>query len=394
MTNTTSYGKRISSIDLLRGLVMIIMALDHSRDMIHYSAIRNWNPLDLHTTTPWIFMTRWITHFCAPIFVFLSGTSIFLYRAKGRSKKQVGFFLLTRGIFLMLLEILVIGPTWAFGYNLIFLQVIWAIGLSMVILAALQFLPYRVLLALGILIILGHNLLDPIEIKSPMPAAIAWSVVHYSEGYQLGHHVLLVIAYPFLPWLGLMILGYCCGKLYLPSFSPLHRKKVLFGLGVLSIILFISFRWLNFYGDPRPWSAQKNLLYAIFDFIKLVKYPPSMLFILMTIGPGLIFLSLAERPVNKIGEIIIVYGKVPLFYYILHGALIHLLSFAIFFLSGHHWSELDFGHYRDANMPEGAGSPLWVVYIVWALTILILYFPCKWYGNYKSAHRTWWLSYL
>jgi uncharacterized membrane protein len=391
---STLPSQRIESIDLLRGVVMIIMALDHCRDMIHFGALNNFDPLDLKSNTPWIFITRWITHFCAPIFVFLSGTSIFLYGSKGRTKKQVGFFLLTRGIFLIFLEILVIQPLWEFGFNLIFLQVIWAIGISMVCLSALQFLPYRILLVLGILIILGHNLLDNIVIQKPLGASIAWSMLHQTGAYPINDNITLAIPYPFLSWLGLIIIGYCFGKLFLPVVDPGYRKKILLIAGSGFIILFILLRWSNLYGDPRPWTVQNGLLYTLFDFVKVLKYPPSLLYILMTVGPGLIFLSVAERPMNGLARIILIYGKVPLFYYILHVLLIHILSWAVYFLSGHHWNQLDFGHSRDANMPQGAGSPLWIVYLIWIIAIIMLYFPCRWYGKYKSSHQNWWLSYL
>jgi uncharacterized membrane protein len=370
------------------------MALYHCRDMIHFSALNNLWPLELKTTTPWIFMTRWITHFCAPVFVFLSGTSIFLYYSRGRTKKQVGFFLLARGIFLILLEILVIGPLWEFGFNLIFLQVIWAIGICMVFLAALQFLSYRALLIIGIIIILGHNLFDHTAINEPMAASVVWSMVHLKAAYSLSNNLTLEFQYPFLPWLGLMILGYCSGKLFLSGVDPSHRKKILLITGTALILIFIFLRWSNWYGDPRPWTFQKKTINTIFDFIKVEKYPPSLLYILMTIGPALIFLAFTERPMNQLARIIMVYGKVPLFYYIVHVLLIHLLSWTVFFFSGHHWGELDFGHSRSGNIPVGAGSPLWVVYLIWMIAIIILYFPCRWYGKYKSTHQNWWLGYL
>ncbi len=385
---------RIASIDLLRGIVMVVMALDHCRDMIHYGALIDQDPLDLKTTTPVLFVTRWITHFCAPIFVLLSGTSIFLYGSKGRSRKQISIFLLTRGLFLMLLEILLIQPLWAFGFNLIFLQVIWAIGLAMVCMSILQFLPFRLLCVIGLAIIAGHNLLDKILIQSPKFISILWALVHQEDHFQLGSNFYLDVHYPFLPWLGIMIMGYCLGKLYLPNIDPAYRKTTLRTIGWAAVFLFIILRWINIYGDPNPWAKQNNALLTLLDFINVWKYPPSLLYILMTIGPGLIFLSYAEKINNLAANVFVVFGKVPLFYYIIHVPLIHLISWAIFFISGHKWNELDFIHMRDANMPFGGGSPLWVVYLAWMLAIFILYFPCRWYGKYKATHSNWWLSYI
>lgn len=385
---------RISSIDLLRGIVMVIMAIDHCRDMIHSGSLLDQDPLDLNTTTPLLFFTRWITNFCAPIFVFLSGTSVFLYGSRGRTKKQVAFFLLTRGIFLMLLEILVIGPLWDFTVDRFYLQVIWTIGLSMVFLAGIQFLSLRIIFSIGLIFVLFHNFLDKIIVEGPPALSLTWSLIHVEHTYKLSEHFQLAVHYPFLPWLGLMILGYCLGRLYLPNTPSGTRKRFLFVAGVTATLLFVLLRWSNLYGDPRPWSQQKSFLFTVFDFINTLKYPPSLLFSLMTIGPGLIFLSMTEELNSRLSRFFVVFGKTPLFYYILHVGLIHIFSWIVFFMAGHHWNELDFSNYRDANIPYGGGSPLWVVYLVWIIVILILYFPCRWYGKYKATHTEWWLSYI
>lgn len=385
---------RVQSIDLLRGLVMIIMALDHCRGFFHYNANIGQDPLDISTTTPLLFLTRWITHFCAPVFVFLSGTGIFLYGSKGKTKKQVAFFLFTRGLWLMLIEIFVINPIWDFNFTFFGLQVIWAIGLSMVVLSALIFLPYPALLIIGLIIVCGHNFLDPVKMNENNFPSFLWAVVHQQHRFIINDNLRIGLQYPFFSWLGLMITGYALGKLYLPAVNAAYRKKFLFYTGLAAIVLFIILRWTNLYGDLHKWTEQKTTLFTIFDFINTTKYPPSLLYMLMTIGPALIFLSFAENISNSISRKITVFGKVPFFYYVLHIFLIHAFAWLLFFATGHGWKNLDFNHFREGSLPEGYGHPLWVVYVVWALVIIILYFPCRWYSRYKTTHKQWWLSYI
>jgi uncharacterized membrane protein len=385
---------RIQSIDFLRGLAMIIMALDHCRDFMYYGSTINQDPLDFSTTTPVLFLTRWITHFCAPVFVFLSGTSIFLYSTKGKSKKQVGFFLFTRGIWLMLAEMLVIQPLWDFNFTVVFLQVIWAIGLSMVIFSVLQFLPYKALLFMGLLIIFGHNLLDGIKIDQPFWNSLSWSLFHQQREYPINDHLLLVVQYPFLPWLGLMLAGYAIGRLYLPETDPAYRKKILRITGIITITLFVIIRSVNRYGDMHHWTSHNSLIFTFLDFVKTTKYPPSLLYALMTIGPALILLSVIENIRGTFARKIIVFGKVPFFYYVLHVLLIHSMAWLAFFAGGHSFKDLDFHHFRDGSLPYASGHPLWFVYVVWIVVIIILYFPCRWYSRYKSTHKVWWLSYI
>jgi len=390
----TNNQQRIQSIDLLRGIVMIIMALDHCRDFFHYDTSIDHDPLDFATTTPFLFLTRWITHFCAPIFVFLSGTGIFLYGSKGKTKKQVAIFLFTRGLWLIFAEIFIIGPLWDFYFFEIYLQVIWAIGASMIILSVLQFLPYRVITVIGFLIVFGHNLLDKIVVTQPFLKSVLWSAVHQKYLYHLNDHLNLVFQYPFLPWLGVMILGYSLGKLYLPGTDAGYRKKFLLSAGVASIVLFILIRFTNIYGDAHLWSQQKTAVFTALDFINTSKYPPSLLYVLMTIGPALIFLSFAENISNVLSRKILIFGKVPFFYYVLHVILIHSIAWGVFLANGHRLSDFDFIHFREGSMPYGSGHSLWVVYLVWICVIVILYFPCRWYSRYKATHKNWWLSYI
>lgn len=391
---TINKTNRIQSIDLLRGAVMIIMALDHCRDFFHYGVSIGQDPLDFSTTTSFLFMTRWITHFCAPVFVFLSGTSIFLYSSKGKTKKQVAFFLFSRGLFLMLVEIFVIETLWDFNFTIIYLQVIWAIGLSMVVLSILQYLPYKILLLTGLIIVFGHNFLDNINIEAPFWKSVFWSIIHVRHEYPINDHLLFVVAYPFLPWLGLMILGYAIGKLYLPETNSEFRKKILRITGITVIVLFVLIRWGNQYGDMHHWQIQRTAVFTVLEFINTSKYPPSLLFILMTMGPALILLSLFESSSDSLSKKIIIFGKVPFFYYVLHVFLIHSIAWLAFFVSGHSWSDLDFNHFREGSLPQGSGHPLWFVYFVWIVVIVILYFPCRWYSKYKTTHKHWWLSYI
>ena len=394
MSEAILLKNRVQSIDLLRGLVMIIMALDHCRDFFHYGVSIGEDPLGFSTTTPFLFLTRWITHFCAPVFVFLSGTSIFLYSNKGKTKKQVAFFLFTRGLFLMAVEILIIEPLWDFNFTVIYLQVIWAIGLSMVALSILQYLPYKILVFTGLIIVFGHNLLDSINIDTPFLKSVLWSIIHVRHDYLINDDLLFVVAYPFLPWLGLMILGYATGKLFLPEVDPAFRKKTLRITGLISVLLFIIIRFSNLYGDMHLWEAQKTTIFTLLDFINTSKYPPSLLYILMTMGPALILLSFLEKSSNSFSKRIIVFGKVAFFYYVIHVFLIHSMSWLAFFITGHSWNDLDFDHFRQGSLPLESGYSLWIVYVVWALVIIILYFPCKWYSKYKATHKHWWLSYI
>lgn len=391
--------KRIESIDILRGIVMVIMALDHVRDYFHIQANLD-NPLNLATTTPLLYFTRWITHFCAPVFVFLSGTSIYLQSLR-KTKKELAAFLIKRGLWLILIEITIISFAWSFNphYNFIFFQVIWAIGISMVILGLLIRLPFNLILALGIIIVFGHNLLDIPESAAGFKPSFWWDLLHSSRFtvYPYAENHVLLIAYPFLPWTGLMMLGYCTGIWFSPKFTAEQRRKILTFTGFGLIVLFIVVRYSNAYGDPVKWSTQKNGLFTLFSFINVNKYPPSLLYICITIGPALVFLSFIEGVQNKFTNIMRTYGRVAFFYYILHLYLVHLISAIAFLIRGHSLQEAD----NTANffpfyfLAAGEGYNLAVVYGVWAFVVIALYPLCKWYDNYKTNHKEKrWLSYL
>jgi len=386
---------RIQSIDLLRGLVMILMALDHCRDFFHLGSINGNDPLNFNTTFTALFLTRWITHFCAPIFVFLAGTSIFFVSQK-RPLSQVSKFLVTRGLWLILLEITVIYYGWVgnLNYHFLGLFVIWAIGCSMVFMAALIYLPNKVLFLIGFLLIFGHNAMDKFD--SPIPdnlGGFLWSIFHVQHVFTFDATHLLFIGYPLLPWIGIMLMGYLFGNLYGPNVSFTKRYKTLIKLGLTCIILFIALRLGNFYGDHHYWYIQSTSVFSILSFIDTTKYPPSLLYALMTLGPAFLFLAFTEKWNGKTQRFITVFGRVPFFYYILHIYLIHVVAFVIFFSTGYSLSDLDpkmlFG-----GFPKGFGVNLGYVYLLWAAIIVILYFPCSWYNNYKNRHNHWWLSYL
>ena len=386
---------RVSSIDLLRGTVMIIMALDHVRDYFHADAFQ-YDPLDLDKTTPLLFFTRWITHFCAPVFVFLAGTSAFLSGQK-KTKKELSFFLITRGIWLIILELTVINFGWLFNWRLptIPLIVIWALGVSMIALSVFIHLPKRVILGIGILLVAGHNLLDPITVTEPGAGKFLWALLHEQSVHQLAGKNIFV-GYPIIPWIGLMALGYSFGNLYSFQFDALRRKKLLIVMGISAILLFVILRFTNVYGDPAPWSQQSSPFLTFLSFLRATKYPPSLLYLLMTIGPSLLFLAFAEKPIGKIGRAISVFGRVPLFYYILHIYIIHLLAMLAAEIAYTDWSAMIVSFWVNFEPQlRGYGFDLWLTYVIWVAIVAGLYPLCKMYDKYKMNNKDKkWLSYL
>ena len=392
-------SRRIESIDLLRGTIMIIMALDHVRDYFHaYSYI--YDPTDLQHTTAPIFLTRWITHFCAPVFMLLAGVSACLYGLKN-GRKALSFFLFTRGLWLVIVELFIVTLEWTFNphYPAFILQVIWAFGISMMILSLLIHLPRPVLLLLGIVLIAAHNTLDTVHVNGNTAPAFIWSVLHQPNfaGFHFGAFN-PIVGYPVLPWIGIMTLGYCLGSLYASDIAPNHRKKTLRQLGIGAILLFIFLRWTNMYGDASLWSTQKNFLFTLFSFVNTTKYPPSLLYALMTLGPALLFLAYAEKPLNKFTSKLTVFGRVPMFYYLLHIPLIHGIAILAVMLSHHPAADMvNLSTWVTANAQlKGYGFSLWVVYLIWIAVTLLLYPLCLRFSEYKRAHQAdkKWLSYF
>jgi uncharacterized membrane protein len=385
---------RVRSIDVLRGFVMVIMALDHVRDYFHYQAFTD-NPLNPATTTPALYFTRWITHLCAPIFVLLSGTSIYLVGLR-KTKAQLSRFLLTRGFWLILVELILMNFAFSFDPNFttVFIQVIWAIGISMIILAGLIWLPFQVLLALGLIIFFGHNLLDYAEAERQGRVGFFWSLLHRSGFFPFGNGHGFGVLYPFLPWTGIMLVGYSLGKWFEASVdAPVRRKRLLITGGCL-IALFIVLRTVNLYGDPTPRDTSLTGVQAFYSFMNVQKYPPSLMFSCITIGIGMLLLVLFENVKNRATSVFNVYGRVPFFYYVPHFYLIHLLCVVAFFASGHGVSEIRSPNVPFLFRPLSFGYHLWVVYLIWIAVVAALYPLCKWYNKYKSSHSNWWLSYV
>jgi len=401
---------RLDSIDLLRGIVMVLMMLDHTRDFVH-NAVFQFDPTDPTHTNVALFFTRWFTHFCAPTFIFLAGTSAYLQLARGKSKRELSRLLVTRGIWLIVLEVTLVklGATFTFSSAFVqfaILQVIWVIGVSMIVLAVLIYLPEIVIGAFGVLMIALHNLLDGIRVQSwrgpesplPTPAAKVWMLLHQAfEGFPLlgFPSPIMFVIYPLIPWVGVMAAGYAFGVVY--KMEAHRRQRLLILLGGLLIVLFVIIRFINRYGDPAPWSQQKNAVYTVLSFLNTSKYPPSLLYLLMTLGPAIIALAVFERNTgarSRVSKFFITFGRVPLFFYLLQWPTAHGISVLLHFIFGKPvaWliqSPLSFG-----QAPQGAGFNLAVVYVAWILGVLLLYPLCKWFAGVKERRRDWWLSYL
>jgi len=380
------YRWRIQSVDVLRGIVMIIMALDHVRLFMGASA---FSPVDPTQTSVAFFFTRWITHFCAPVFVFLAGTSAFLYaRNTGCNRNTLRNFLLTRGLWIILVELVVFNPVVQFlPLNNLVLQVLWVIGWSMIILSGLIYLPRSVILAFGLLLIFGHNLLD---IWFPDQSGWIFTILHQRQPINTSPLPVMVL-YPLLPWPGVMALGYLFGRLLVRP-AP-NRNSQIWLIGLVAVSLFFALRVWNVYGDPAPWSEQsRGWVFTLLSFLNTSKYPPSLLFLLMTLGPAILLIPWLEKWQGKKVAFVSVFGKVPFFFYLLHFFLIHLIATA--------WSLSQFGTTEwwlgpASSFPEGYQLNLWLIYSVWVGVVILCYPLCRWYANYKRSHKEqWWLSYL
>jgi uncharacterized membrane protein len=387
---------RIQSIDILRGIVMIIMALDHVRDYFHYDAFL-YSPTDLSKTGGFLFFTRFITHYCAPVFVFLAGISANMYGSK-RSRCQLSFYLLTRGAWLVFAEFFIITLGWTFNpaYPIFNLQVIWAIGISMIVLSAMIYLNRQYILLIAVLLIAAHNLLDNLHVLNSGITNFLWHTLHEPGDFTAGRFTIFV-RYPVMPWIGIMALGYYLGALYNTGYDAVKRKKILLSAGLGAIALFIILRSFNIYGDAAQWSIQKNILFSFLSFLNVTKYPPSFLYTLITLGPAMIFLSMAEKPLTTITKKVAVFGRVPFFYYVIHLYLIHLFAIIGATIAGYHWSAMILSDRvnRTAEL-KGYGFNLFIVYLVWIVLILLLYPCCKWFDCYKRNNQAAksWLTYL
>lgn len=375
---------------------MIIMALDHARDYFHADAFV-YDPLDLERTTPFLYFTRFITHFCAPTFVLLAGTAVRISEQR-KSKKEISWFLFTRGLWLILLEVVVMRFSFFFNfyYDVTVFQVIWAIGFSMVVLAGIVRLPLKAIFALAVIITFGHDLLHAVSLQPDNAYFLLWTFIHQPGMAEMAPGYNALVLYPFLPWLGILLMGYCLGEWFRTGFDPDKRRKLLLRTGIAAIALFIVLRSFNLYGDPAPWSVQKDALYTLLSFLNVTKYPISLQYALITLGPVLILTSWLER-VNKVSlRPFAIVGRVPLFYYVIHFYLLHIGAIVLLMIrTGKSLSEIDFNfHAGFGGLPAGEGYPLIGAYIAWLTVVAILYAPCVWYYRYKSTHKHWWLSYL
>jgi len=377
--------KRINSIDTTRGLVMVIMALDHVRDFMHKTSMTQ-SPTDLQTTTGILFFTRWITHLCAPTFVFLSGVSAYISFKRKNNISETRRFLITRGLWLLVLEFTVINFTLWFDihFRFVIMEVIAAIGLSFIILALLLNLNSRAIGAIGLFIIFSHNLLQGINISASPAVQFLANVLFRPGMMQLTPDFAIFTAYPFVPWLGIMLTGFACGELF--ELNEEVRKRIFLWSGVSVLTLFIIIRAINIYGDPSEFSEQKSVFFSFLSFINVTKYPPSLLFTLLFIGIMFIILYISELKQNKISEVLAVYGRVPLFYFIIHLFIIHSMMLVMLLIQGYAPGEFLFGAFNNGRPKTGEGVDLWMVYFIWISVVVLLYPVSKWYGNYKSEH--------
>ncbi|MFC4211062.1 DUF1624 domain-containing protein [Pedobacter lithocola] len=387
-------SKRILSIDILRGLVMIIMALDHTRDFFHLEAMTG-DPLDPTTTTGMLFFTRWITHFCAPTFVFLSGLSAYL-SAQTKTPSEVSMFLLKRGAWLIFVEIVIVslGLTFNPFYNFIILQVIWAIGWSMILLALVIKISKKAVFIIGLIIVSCHNVFNLFPPPDSEGFNFMLKVLFTSFGtvLPLPNNHLIGFFYAILPWTGIMFIGYAIGSWYSKSYAAEKRKRNLIIAGLCSIFLFFILRFINLYGDPVPRKEYNDLFKNILSFFNVSKYPPSLLYTSMTVGLAMLFLAFTERINNWFSRIVSIYGAVPFFYYIIHFYLLHSILVIAFFASGFTTEQIV--QIPFWFRPNNFGFNLPIVYLIWILVVTVLYLPCKWFKNYKETHSQWWLKYV
>lgn len=384
--------KRILSLDLLKGLVMVIMALDHVRDYFHYSAFL-FDATDPEQTTWPIFFTRFITHFCAPAFSFLAGISAFMI-GKRKPLNELSGFLIKRGLWLVFIEIIIMSFAWKFDVHFrhIGLQVIWSLGISMIVLAGLIHLSKKVILIFSLLIIFGHNLLDNIHFDGNF----LWAMLHERQLFEWTDGYYVNLAYPLIPWIAVMSLGYCFGPLYDSSFEVERRKQILNSLGLGGLALFSILIVINIYGDPVKWTNYGDISKTLMSIFNISKYPPSLLYLLVTLGCSFLFLASAEKLKGKAVNFFCVFGRVPFFYYIIHIYLIHILAAFAAYFTGFGWKALVLPTFiTRVETLKGYGFNLVTVYLVWILVIVLLYPLCKKFDNYKQSHKEkWWLSYL
>jgi uncharacterized membrane protein len=379
---------RLESVDLLRGVIMVIMALDHTRDFFGQPG----SPTNLATASAALFFTRWITHFCAPVFFLLIGTGAFLSLRK-QSKSELSRFLFTRGLWLIFLELVLfrcLALQFNFDYHITIINVLWALGWAMIVLSALVHLPPSIVTAFGVVMIATHNLFDSFESANPL-----WSILHSPNVILSSPEHTVIIAYPLIPWVGVTAAGYGLGQIY--RWTPERRRSFLLRLGTALSVGFVVLRAINVYGDPSRWTTQLSVTYTVLSFLNTTKYPPSLLFLLMTLGPPLLFLGAVDTHTPTLLRPALIVGNVPMFYFLLHFFFLHLLAVIICFARyGHiHWmfESPDVAHF-PITQPPGWGLTLPFVYLIWAFVVVTMYPLCRWYAALKQRSNNPWLGYL
>ncbi len=389
--------QRVDSIDLLRGLVMVIMALDHVRDYFHADA-QLFSPDDLTRTNALLFFTRWITHFCAPVFMFLAGVSVHFFAPRRGSRAVVSRFLITRGLWLIVLDATAVNVAESFNFSFRFtlLQVLWAMGWSMIALAGLIWLPRRAVLGIALAMIGLHNLFDGVAVESAGMAGWLWKLLHVPTMVRNGDAMILFL-YPLVPWIGVMAAGYCFGPVM--QMEPAQRRRMLWRMGGAATAAFFVIRAVNVYGDARHWAVQGSVAMTAASFFNVTKYPPSLLYLLMTLGPAMLMLAALDSVRVGPENFFRVFGRVPMFYYLAHFYALHAAAVVV---GGFYYGKWGFLFQFPAaglgiptpDFPKDYGYSLGVVYAVWLVLVVALYFPCRWYMNFKNRNHAAWLSYL
>ena len=390
----TSGRARVESIDVLRGAIMVLMALDHVRDFFGQPGV---NPTDLARTTAPLFFTRWVTYFCAPVFFLLTGTGACLARRR-KSAAELSWFLFTRGLWLIVLDEVVVrcfGLQFNVDYRVTLLLVLWALGWSMIALAALSRLPLWAVTGVGLAMVVAHNLFDGLRPQAFGILAPVWSILHVQGFVVSTPRVTVLVAYPLIPWIGVTAAGFGLGQVF--SWSAERRRRFLIGCGIVLTTAFFALRAVNGYGDPSRWSMRASGLATWMSFLNATKYPPSLLFLLMTMGPSLLFLAAIDRRTPALLRPALVFGRVPLFYYVVHLPLIHLLAVGVCLVryGDVHWMfESPRVDLYPFTPPPGWGYGLPIVYLIWIAVVAAMYLPSRWFGEIKQRGRAVWLSYF